>query len=64
MTTSSLFGDYELRLPRKLVRMATAQMERHGMIFSDTAALLIEAGADMHRLDEQVMEQSINAEAA
>ena len=56
--------DNELRLPPKLIRMAAAQMKRTGMIFTDTAALLIEHGADMYRLEKQVMEQQQVMEGA
>lgn len=56
--------DNELRLPRKLIRQAIAEREKHGMIHMDTAALLIEAGADMHRLDAQVWAQADQMEAA
>ena len=51
--------DNELHLPRKLVKQAVAEHERHGMILMDTAALLMEHGADMHRLTEQVWAQAM-----
>lgn len=50
-----MFG--ELILPIKLVQRAHTEMARDGRIWTDTAALLIENGADMHRLEQQVTEQ-------
>jgi hypothetical protein len=54
----NILDDCELRLPRNLVAQAVTEHEKHGMIFADTAALLIEHGADMHRLTEQVWAQA------
>ncbi len=54
----SILDDNELRLPRRLLKQAIAEQRAHGMILTDTAALLIEAGADMHRLVEQVWAQA------
>lgn len=52
----------DFRLPRLLVNAAAVELERHGMIHADTAALLIEAGAYPDKLTEQVWEQAMALE--
>lgn len=49
--------DNEMRLPRHLVNRAFDEMREDGVICVDTAAHLIEHGADMHRLEKQIAEQ-------
>jgi hypothetical protein len=56
--------DTDHRLPKKLVRIAAAELERHGMILADTAALLIEAGAFPADVEKQVWAQANMMEVA
>lgn len=51
-------NELDFRLPRKLVATAAVEMQRHGMILADTAALLMEAGADHHGLERLVWDQA------
>lgn len=50
-----MFGDFTL--PQRLVDRALTEHARDGMIHSDTAALLIEAGAHPAELEAQVFTQ-------
>jgi hypothetical protein len=60
---STLSRDAELRLPPGLILRAVREMDEHGRIFMHTAAELIEHGADMHRLNNQIEEQYADIEA-
>lgn len=55
---NTLLRDAEMRLPPGLVLRAVREMDEHGRIFMHTAAELIEHGADMHRLGNQIEEQA------
>lgn len=55
--SESILRDAEMRLPRKLVGDAMRELLNDGEVSTYTAALLIEAGADMHRIEKQLEEQ-------
>lgn len=55
---NTLLRDAEMRLPRSLVSRAVDEIIANGVILADTAALLIENGGDMHRLEQQIEEQA------
>jgi hypothetical protein len=54
---------FDIRLPETLVARAAFELEQWGIIFSDTAALLIEAGADMFRLEDDVRKATVEGVA-
>jgi hypothetical protein len=58
-----MITDATNHLPPRLVRQATAEHAKHGMVLTDTASLLMqEHGLYPHDIDRLVMEQAAHME--